>query len=65
MVMRSIEVLPLQLSIPESEPIPAEAVSIAQLPKISKDDPAFIEFMAQLRADRELDSDNPAYTIDW
>jgi hypothetical protein len=65
MVMRSIEVLPLQLSIPESEPTPAEPVAIAQLPKISKDDPAFIEFMAQLRADRELDADNPAYTIDW
>jgi hypothetical protein len=65
MTMRSIEVLPLQLSMPESKPMHAEPVTIAQLPKISKDDPAFIEFMAQLRADRELDADNPAYTIDW
>lgn len=65
MTLRSIEVLPLQLARPESEPTIAEPLSIAQLPKISKDDPAFIEFMAQLRADRELDADNPAYTIDW
>lgn len=65
MAMRSIEVLPLQLSMPELESTPTELASIAQLPKISKDDPAFIEFMAQLRADRELDADNPAYTIDW
>jgi predicted RNase H-like HicB family nuclease len=35
------------------------------VPSIDKDDPAFIEFMATLRADRELDDDNPAYTIDW
>ncbi len=65
MVMRSIEVLPLQLSMPESEPTISTGLAITQLPKISKDDPAFIEFMAQLRADRELDVDNPAYTIDW
>ena len=65
MAMRSIEVLPLQLSMPESKLTHTEPVSIEQLPKISKDDPAFIEFMAQLRADRELDVDNPAYTIDW
>jgi hypothetical protein len=35
------------------------------VPSIDKDDPAFIEFMATLRADRELDDDNPAYTINW
>jgi hypothetical protein len=35
------------------------------VPSIDKDDPAFIEFMATLRANRELDDDNPAYTINW
>jgi hypothetical protein len=35
------------------------------VPSIDKDDPAFIEFMATLRADRELDDDNPAYTVNW
>jgi hypothetical protein len=35
------------------------------VPSIDKDDPAFVEFMAALRADRELDDDNPAYTINW
>jgi hypothetical protein len=35
------------------------------VPSIDKHDPAFIEFMAKLRADRELDDDNPAYTVNW
>jgi hypothetical protein len=65
MEMRTIEVLPLQLPPAGSEPKPTEPSAVANLPKISKDDPAFIEFMAQLRAERELDEDNPAYTINW
>jgi predicted RNase H-like HicB family nuclease len=49
--------LPTQ-AIPQPHPLD-------DVPSIDKDDPAFIEFMATLRADRELDDDNPAYTINW
>ncbi len=49
--------------------LPTQAMNqphpLDDVPAIDKDDPAFIEFMARLRADRELDDDNPAYTINW
>jgi hypothetical protein len=49
--------LPIQAT-PQAHPLD-------DVPSIDKDDPAFIEFMATLRADRELDDDNSAYTINW
>jgi hypothetical protein len=61
--MGAIEVLSMNLPFESTEQEARSA--IADLPKISKTDPYFIEFMAQLRADRALEDDNPAYTIDW
>jgi hypothetical protein len=39
--------------------------SVDILPSIPSDDEYFRELMATLRADRELDDDNPAYTVNW
>jgi hypothetical protein len=39
--------------------------SIDTLPSIPSNDQYFRELMATLRADRELDDDNPAYTVNW
>jgi hypothetical protein len=38
---------------------------IDPLPSIPADDQYFRDLMATLRADRELDDDNPAYTVNW
>jgi hypothetical protein len=39
--------------------------SIDTLPRIPSDDQFFRELMATFRAERELDDDNPAYTVNW
>jgi hypothetical protein len=39
--------------------------SINTLPSIPADDQYFKELMTTFRADRELDDDNPAYTVNW
>jgi hypothetical protein len=39
--------------------------SIDSLPSIPSDDRYFKDLMATFRADRELDDDNPAYTVNW
>jgi hypothetical protein len=39
--------------------------SINTLPSIPMNDQYFKELMATFRADRELDDDNPAYTVNW
>jgi hypothetical protein len=39
--------------------------SIDTFPSIPSDDQYFKELMATFRADRELDDDNPAYTVNW
>lgn len=39
--------------------------SIDTLPSIAPDDEYFRELMATLRAERELDDNNPAYTVNW
>jgi hypothetical protein len=39
--------------------------SIDTLPSIPANDQYFKELMATFRADRELDDDNPAYTVNW
>lgn len=41
------------------------SLNIDNLPSIPSDDHYFRELMATLRADRELDDDNPAYTVNW
>jgi hypothetical protein len=38
---------------------------IDTLPSIPADDRYFKDLMATFRADRELDDDNPAYTVNW
>jgi hypothetical protein len=35
------------------------------LPSIPSDDQFFKDLMATFRAERELDDDNPAYTVNW
>jgi hypothetical protein len=42
-----------------------DAQIIDTLPSIPSDDQYFRELMATFRADRELDDDNPAYTVNW
>jgi hypothetical protein len=39
--------------------------TIDRLPRIPSDDGYFRELMATFRAERELDDDNPAYTVNW
>jgi hypothetical protein len=39
--------------------------SIDTLPSIPADDQYFRELMATFREERELDDDNPAYTVNW
>jgi hypothetical protein len=42
-----------------------DAPIVDTLPSIPSDDRYFRELMATLRAERELDDDNPAYTVNW
>jgi hypothetical protein len=45
--------------------IERDAQSIDTLPSIPADDQYFRDLMATLREERELDDDNPAYTVNW
>jgi hypothetical protein len=60
---REIEVLTCELPIEDGRIITPQIRALLDLPKLDMYDPDFIEFMAALRAERELDDDNPAYTI--
>jgi hypothetical protein len=61
---RVVEVITCELPIAEAGIITPQKRAILNLPTMDKSDPEFIEFMAALRAERELDDDdNPAYTI--
>jgi hypothetical protein len=42
-----------------------DAQSIDPLPSIPADDKYFRELMVTFRAERELDDNNPAYTVNW
>jgi hypothetical protein len=42
-----------------------ESEIVDDFPSWSKDDPGFIELMRGFREERELEPDNPAYTVDW
>ena len=57
--MNTIEVMDFPGTI--SEPVDHPAMQFAG---IFKDDPDFAEIVAQMRAERELDDDNPAYKMD-
>jgi hypothetical protein len=50
---------------PEDSELFARRQALMSIPKLDQHDPGFIEFMAELRASRELEDDNPAYTINW
>ena len=50
--------LPGLVATPEEHPV-------MQFAGIFKDDPDFAEIVAAMRAERELEADNPAYTMDW
>ena len=45
--------------------IDRDAQSSDLLPSIPSDDRYFRDLMATFRAERELDDDNPAYTVNW
>jgi hypothetical protein len=53
------------LQVPAQSEMDDRVQKIMSLPGIDKDDPNFIAIMAEMRAERELDDDNPAYTINW
>jgi hypothetical protein len=57
LVIRQVEAVPTE-TIAEPHPMLAFA-------GVFKNDPDFAEIVAQMRAERELDDDNPAYTLDW
>ncbi|NJM48082.1 MAG: hypothetical protein HC860_19475 [Alkalinema sp. RU_4_3] len=38
---------------------------INDLPSLPQNDPYWLELMAELRASRQLEEDNPAYTSNW
>jgi predicted RNase H-like HicB family nuclease len=58
----AIEVVPSSLPSPQptEQPLP-----INDLPSLPQNDPYWLELMAELRASRQLEEDNPAYTSNW
>jgi hypothetical protein len=63
--LESIERVVIEVDAPTKTLSERHTQSIDRLPSIPSDDQYFRELMATLRADRELDDDNPAYTVDW
>jgi hypothetical protein len=53
--MMKVEVRPFSITVPTEHPI-------AKFIGMFKDDPDFAEIVAEMRAERELDDNNPAYT---
>jgi hypothetical protein len=62
--LESIECVVIEVDAPTKTLRERDTQSIDHLPSIPSDDQYFRELMATLRADRELDDDNPAYTVD-
>jgi hypothetical protein len=56
---------PSTLSPINSIEVNRDAQNIDTLPSIPSDDQYFRELMATFRAERELEDDNPAYTVNW
>jgi hypothetical protein len=63
--LESIERVVIKVDSPTEMLRERDTLSIDTLPSIPTDDPYFRELMATFRAERELDDDNPAYTVNW
>lgn len=63
--LESIERVVIEVDSPSETLRERDAQSSDPLPSIPSDDQYFRELMATFRAERELDDDNPAYTVDW
>jgi hypothetical protein len=63
--LESIERVAIEVDSPTEQLRESAARSLDTLPSIPSNDRYFRDLMATLRADRELDDDNPAYTVNW
>jgi hypothetical protein len=63
--LESIERIVIEVDSPTEKLCERDVQIIDTLPSIPSDDQYFRELMATFRADRELDDDNPAYTVNW
>jgi hypothetical protein len=63
--LESIERIVIEVDSPPEMLRERDPQIIDTLPSIPSDDQYFRELMATFRADRELDDDNPAYTVNW
>jgi hypothetical protein len=63
--LESVERVVIKVDPPAEMLRERDSQSIDNFPTIPSDDQYFRELMATLRADRELDDDNPAYTVNW
>jgi hypothetical protein len=63
--LESIERIVIEVDSPPEMLRERDAQIIDTFPSIPSDDQYFRELMATFRADRELDDDNPAYTVNW
>ncbi len=63
--LESIERVAIKVDSPTETLGERDTLSIDTLPSIPADDLYFRDLMATLRAERELDDDNPAYKVNW
>jgi hypothetical protein len=63
--LESIERIVIEVDSPPEMLRERDPQIIDTLPSIPSDDQYFRELMATFRADRDLDDDNPAYTVNW
>jgi hypothetical protein len=63
--LESIERVIIEVDSPTETLRERDTQRIDTLSSIPADDQYFRELMATLRAERELDDDNPAYTVNW
>jgi hypothetical protein len=63
--LESIERIVIEVDSPTETIRERNAQIVDTFPRIPSDDQYFRELMATFRADRELDDDNPAYTVNW
>jgi hypothetical protein len=63
--LESIERVAIEVDSPMETLRERDDQSSDTLPSIPSDDQFFKDLMATFRAERELDDDNPAYTVNW
>jgi hypothetical protein len=63
--LESIERVVIEVGSPPENRREPDAQSLDTLPSIPANDQYFRDLMATLREERELDDDNPAYTVNW